>query len=78
MFNSVFQQLEGNKFNMQTEYDNFIKDPLTYLANRKINIPSEYQNDPHGAVQYLLSSGNMNQGAFDKVFSTLQKMGFKF
>lgn len=78
MSNAVFQQLEGNKFDMNTEYNNFVQNPLGYLANKKVNIPSEYQNNPHDAVQYLLNNGNMNQAAFNKVYGILQKMGFKF
>lgn len=78
MANSVFQQLEGNKINPQSEYQNFMSNPISYLANKRIDIPNEFQNDPHGAVQYLLNSGKMNQNAFNKVFGTLQRMGFKF
>ena len=78
MANTVYQQLEGNRVNPQSEYQNFMSNPFGYLANKRVDIPSEYQNDPHGAVQYLLNSGKMNQGAFNKVFNTLQRMGFKF
>lgn len=76
--NEIYQKLEGNRPDMQAEYSGFMQDPFAYMANKKIGIPKEYQNDPHSAVQYLLNSGQMNQQAFNRVFSTLQKMGFRF
>ena len=64
--------------NGNNQFNSFMQNPFQFLTNRKINIPQEYQNDPHSAVQYLLNNGQMNQGAFNKVYSTLQKMGFRF
>lgn len=76
MANQIYEQL--NKQNPQSEYGNFMQNPFQYLLNKRINIPTEYQNDPHSAVQYLISSGQMNQNAFNRLFSKLQSMGYKF
>lgn len=76
MANQIYQDVQNNSPQMQ--YQSFRQDPFNFLMQRKINIPAEYQNNPHDAVQYLLNNGQMNQGAFNKVFGTLQRMGFRF
>lgn len=76
MANQIYQDVQNNS--MQGQVNQFMQNPFQFLMNRKINIPAEYQNSPHDAVQYLLNNGQMQQGPFNKVFSTLQKMGFKF
>ena len=76
MSNKLYNELNAN--NPQNQAQSFMQNPYKFLMNRKIDIPAEYQNSPHDAVQYLLNNGRMNQGAFNKVFSTLQRMGFRF
>lgn len=78
MANKLFEQLEGN--NPQTnQFNTFMQNPFQFLMQRRgINVPQDFQNDPHSAVNYLIQSGRMNQGAFNKVYQTLQRMGFKF
>lgn len=79
MPNQLYQDLEkNNPQNPQNNFNNFMQNPFGFLASRQINIPQQFQNDPHGAVQYLLNNGQMNQVAFNKIFNTLQRMGFKF
>lgn len=81
MANQVYEQLNGNnrpQQNMQSQFNTFIHNPIQFMAQRNLNIPQEYQNDPHAAVNYLLQNGQMNQGALQKVMGTLQRMGFKF
>ena len=81
MANSVYEQLNGQQTeqpDMTSQYNLFRQNPIQFMAQRNLNIPSEYQNDPHSAVNYLIQSGRMNQGAFQKVMGTLQRMGFRF
>lgn len=83
MANSVYEQLNGNQTQNNTndfrsQFQLFRQNPLQFLAQRNCNIPSELQNDPQSAVNYLIQSGQMNQGALQKVMGTLQRMGFRF
>jgi hypothetical protein len=80
MANPLYEQLEGKKAqpDIQNQFGSFMQNPIAFLANRRINIPEEMQNDPHSAVNYLIQSGQMNQGALQKVIGTLQRMGFRF
>lgn len=76
MPNKLYNEVNSN--NPQAQFQTFMQNPFQFLMSRKINIPQEYQSDPHSAVQYLLNNGQMNQGAFNKLFSKLQQMGFRF
>ena len=83
MANSIYEQLNGNQSqnntnDFQSQFNSFRQNPIQFMAQRNLNIPPEYQNDPHEAVNYLIQSGRMNQGALQKVMGTLQRMGFKF
>ena len=75
MANPLFQEQMNN--NMMGQFNTFIQNPMQFLMQRKINIPEQYSNDPHGAVQYLLNNGQMNQDSLNKMMSMAQKMGIK-
>ncbi len=79
MANSVFEQLNNNSQpDIQSQFQSFRQNPIQFMAQRNLSIPPEYQNNPHEAVNYLIQSGRMNQGALQKVMGTLQRMGFRF
>ena len=75
MANPLFQEQMTN--NIMGQFNTFIQNPLQFLMQRKINIPEQYSNDPHGAVQYLLNNGQMNQESLNKMMNMAQKMGIK-
>lgn len=75
MVNPLFQEQMNN--NMMGQFNTFMQNPMQFLMQRKINIPEQYSNDPHGAVQYLLNNGQMNQESLNKMMSMAQKMGIK-
>ena len=35
------------------------------MAQRNLNIPQQYANDPDGALQYLMNSGNLTQQQYN-------------
>lgn len=76
MANQIYQDIQNNS--AQGQFQSFMNNPFDFLIKRNIHIPSEYQSNPHSAVQYLLNNGQMNQGAFNKVYNLLQRMGMKF
>ncbi len=88
MANAVYEQLNGNQTNgnqtqnntsdFQSQFQLFRQNPIQFMAQRNLNIPAEYQSDPHSAVNYLIQSGRMNSGAMQRVMGTLQRMGFRF
>lgn len=76
MANPLFQEQMSN--NMMGQFSMFMKNPMQFLIQRKINIPQQYANDPHGAVQYLLNNGQLSQDNFNQIMSFAQNMVVKF
>lgn len=74
MANQLYNQLNNNQ---PTQFQNFMQNPLQFLASRNVNIPQDFANDPHGAVQYLLNSGKMTQQQLNMLTQRAQQMGIK-
>lgn len=74
--NSLYQSMQQNS--MQNQYSQFTQNPLQFIMQRKgISIPQEFQNDPHGAVQYLLDNGQMSQAQLNRFSQIAQSMGVR-
>ena len=71
MANSIFQN------DMMSQYAQFKKDPVQFLISRKNNIPQEYLNNPKGAVEYLMNSGQMTQNQLSQIEAMASKLGIK-
>lgn len=56
-------------------FDSFMRNPMQFLLQRKINLPQEYANDPQGAVQYLMNTGKMSQTTFEALRGKAAQMG---
>lgn len=74
MPNNLFNSTQQN--NIEGEYNRFKQNPMKFLADRQINIPQEYMNNPEQAVQYLLNSGKMSQSTFDQIKQKARMFGF--
>ena len=75
--NPLFEQLNGpNSF--MGQFQRFMQNPIGYLIEKKIKIPQQYANDPHQAVDYLISSGQMDQQTLNNLRARAGQMGFKF
>lgn len=75
--NPLFEQLNGPN-SLMGQFQSFMQNPIGYLVSKKINIPQEYMNDPHQAVNYLISSGQMDQQTLNNLRVRAGQMGFKF
>ena len=62
---------------MMGQFNIFMRNPMQFLMQRRINVPSQYANDPAGAVQYLLSSGQMSQETYQRLRAQAEQMGVK-
>lgn len=77
MTNRLYQQMQPNQPNPMNQFNTFMQNPIQFLMERKINIPQQFANDPHGAVQYMLNNGQMSQEQLNKLTQMAQKMGVK-
>lgn len=71
MANSIFQN------DMMSQFAQFKKDPVQFLISRKVNIPQEYLNNPKGAVEYLMNSGQMTPDQLSQIEAMASKLGIK-
>lgn len=71
LFNEQMQKGFMNQFN------SFMQNPMQFLTQRKINIPQQFANDPHGAIQYMLNNGQMTQEQLNRLTQMAQRMGIK-
>lgn len=55
-------------------YQAFMNNPMQFLMQHRLNIPQQFANDPQGAIQYLMNSGQMNQQQYNQ----LQHMAKQF
>lgn len=60
---------------IMNQFNTFKRNPLQFLLRRKINIPDEYANNPQGAVQYLMNTGQMSQETFEGLRNRASQMG---
>jgi hypothetical protein len=52
--------------NPLNDFQSFMSNPMQFMAQRKLNIPQQYINDPNGAIQYLMNSGKITQDQYNK------------
>lgn len=75
--NPLFNELNGPQ-SIMGQFSQFMQNPIGYLLQRKVNIPEQYRNDPHEAVNYLVSSGQMDQQTLNSLRARAGQMGYKF
>ena len=76
--NSLYRSMNPNpQPNMMDQYQQFRQNPMQFLMQKNIGIPQQFQNDPRGAVQYLMSNGQMSQKQFGRLSQMAQAMGIK-
>lgn len=59
----------GNLFNM---YSQLMQNPTQML--QKMNIPTEYVNNPQGAIQYLMNTGKITQDQYNSANNQLKQL----
>lgn len=52
--------------NPLNDFQSFMSNPIQFMAQRKLNIPQQYINDPNGAIQYLMNSGRITQDQYNR------------
>ena len=75
MANPLFNEQMNKGF--MNQFNQFKQNPMQFLVSHKVNIPQQFINDPHGAVQHMLNSGQMTQQQLNSLTQMAQKMGIK-
>lgn len=42
------------------------QNPVQFLAQRRLNIPQNIQNDPNAIIQHLMNTGQISQEKYNK------------
>lgn len=62
---------------LQNLYQSFLTNKIQFLAQRNVDVPPQYANNPEEAVKYLLNSGIMSQEQFNKLDQLATALGLK-
>ena len=55
-------------------FQGFMRNPMQMLAQKKLNIPQNIQNNPQAIVQHLMNSGQMSQQQFNQLQSMAKQI----
>lgn len=79
MANNLFNML-GQKTNpmsnLMSQLNELRTNPVQFLAQRKFNLPQNFQGGPQEIVQHLLNTGQMTQEQFNQLQSKVSSMNF--
>lgn len=75
MANKLFSEQMNKGF--MAKFNTFKQNPMQFLMQNNLNIPQQFANDPHGAVQHMLNSGQMSQEQLNRLTQMAQRMGIK-
>jgi hypothetical protein len=60
--------------NPLNDFQSFMSNPMQFMAQRKLNIPQQYMNDPNGAIQYLMNSGRITQDQYNRAVNMSNRL----
>lgn len=55
-------------------FGQFRQNPMAFMMSRKLNIPTDFQSDYKGAVQYLLNTGQMSQEQLNQLLKQAEQI----
>lgn len=61
--------------NMLQAVQQLKQNPVAFLLQRRLNIPANISNDPNSILNYLLSTGQINQNQINMAYQMLQNQG---
>lgn len=57
----------GSMRGLVGQLQGFMQNPMQFMMQRKLNIPQQFANDPQGAIQHLMSNGQMSQQQYNQL-----------
>lgn len=64
----------GSMQGFMGQFQGFMQNPMQYMMQKKLNIPQNLQNDPNGAIQYLMNAGTMSQEQYNQLQRMAQQI----
>lgn len=82
MPNSLYNSLHPNNVQNGSNISNFSNmvgqmnqlrsNPIKFLAQRRLNLPPNFQGGPKEMVEYFISSGQMSKEQFENLLSMIR------
>lgn len=74
LYNSLHKNIQnGNNFSTMIGQMNQLRsDPIKFLAQRKLNLPDNFQGGPKEIVEHLINTGQMSKEQFDNLQSMIR------
>lgn len=69
----------GNPQYVMSQLQRFKSNPMQFLAEKGLNIPQQYADDPTAAAQYLMNNGQLRQEQYSiasNIANNIQNNGF--
>ena len=57
----------GSLQNFIGQFRGFMNNPMQFMASRKMNLPQNWMQDPNGAIQSLMNSGQLSQQQYNRL-----------
>lgn len=64
----------GSMQGMLGQLQQFMGNPMAYMASKKFNIPQQYMNNPNDAIQYLMNTGKLTQQQYNEFNKTAKQI----
>lgn len=73
MSNNLYNTMgpKNNMGNIMSQMNALKSDPVQFLANRKFNLPQNFQGGPKDIIQHLLNTGQMQQSQLTELQNKL-------
>lgn len=67
---------QNGSMNFMQALQDFKANPLKFMLQRKLNVPSNILNDPNAILQHLLATGQISQSRVNSAYQEIQNGGF--
>ncbi len=57
----------GSMQGFMGQFQGFMKNPMQFMLQRKLNIPQQFANNPQAAIQHLMNNGQMSQEQYNQL-----------
>lgn len=57
----------GSMQSFMGQFQGFMKNPMQFMLQRKLNIPQQFASNPQAAIQHLMNNGQMSQEQYNQL-----------
>lgn len=74
LYNSLHQNIQNgsNLSTMIGQMNQLRSDPIKFLAQRKLNLPDNFQGGPKEIIEHLIKTGQMSEEQFNNLRSMIR------